>query len=399
MKTVRKSRRIVVMIACIGSTLFAFSCTKNDYGIAPYKRPSSLPQDSTKKSIFDDTTRLKLITNVGNWDANVSAYEDLQYDKYLTRYSGWNGGDGNYSHLLSDSTILWTFQDSFIGVVDNTRNRPPDQNVFVRNAGILQKKGDMNSFIQLNLGSLNNSQTWIQYDNLPSNDTKEIYWPGGGHVVNGTFQVLLAHSSYNTSGGLDFSSVDLGIFSLPDMTLQKVIKNKYVGIMNFDSNIYDDADGYTYIYGNEGAYLSNKLHVARVANHDLSGNWQFLTNSGWSDTPDSYFIIQDSQTLPNVIKDGSTYYLISQEWGYGRNIFIWSGSTPAGPFTNRRTIYQIPDNSKVVTYNMTVHTALSEEGELVIAYNNNPKSFADNFNATGSADLYRPYFVRLRNWK
>jgi hypothetical protein len=217
--------------------------------------------------------------------------------------------------------------------------------------------------------------------------------------VNGTFQVLLSHSVYDTSGGLDFSSIDLAIFSLPDMTLQKIIKNKYVGEINFDSNIFDGDDGYTYIYGNESAYLSNKLHIARVSNHDLTANWQFLTNSGWADVPDSYFVLQDSQTLPNIVKGNNQYYLVSQEWGYGHQIFIWEANSPTGPFTNRRTLYLIPDNSKVLTYNMTVHSALSEEGELVIAYNINPVNFADNFNAPGSADLYRPYFVRIKNWQ
>ena len=394
MKRINTTLSVSVLLFMVVVTFF--SCKKNDYGIASYQKPSTA---NSSNSIFDDSSKYRLIPNVGNWDSKVNAYEDLQYDAFLTRNNGWNGGDGNFSHLLPDSSILWTFQDSFFGFVDNTRNRPSSQNVFVRNAGIIQKKGDISSFVQLNSGSLNNSKTWIQYDNLVSNDTKEVYWPGGGHVVNGSFQVLLSHLSYNASGGLDFTSVDLAIFSLPDMVLQKVVKNKYVGAISFDSNIYDDEDGYTYIYGSIQDFLEYKLYVARVPNHDLTGTWQFLTSKGWGDAPDNYYILEDEQTLPNIVKSGSTYYLISQQVVYGRNVYAWSGSSPVGPFSNRKTLYQIPQNSKVLTYNTTVHQELAKEGELIIAYNNNPINFADNFNTPGSADYYKPYVVRLRNWK
>ncbi len=399
MKTQKRIRNFIGIVAVIAGIIILISCKKNDYGIAPYTRPVSSIVPGSSNSIFDDTTRLRFIPNDGNWDPHALVYEDLQYDAYLTRFAGWNGGDGNYSHLLPDSTILWTFQDSFFGTITSNRNRNPSTNAFVRNAGVIQKNRSTSNFTQLNQGNLNNSQTWIQYDNLVSNDTKQIYWPGGGHVLNGTFQILLGHMSYNTSGGLDFASVDLAIYSLPGMTLQKVIKNKYMGGVNFDSNIYDDADGYTYIYGNTSASFSYKLQVARVPNHDLTANWQYLTKNGWADNYDGNFVLQDSQTLPNIVKSGSKYYLVSQGWGYGHEIFIWESPSPTGPFTNRRTIYMIPNNQKVVTYNMTVHSALAEEGELVIAYNINPISFGDNFNLAGSADLYRPYFVRIKNWQ
>ena len=39
------------------------------------------------------------------------------------------------------------------------------------------------------------------------------------------------------------------------------------------------------------------------------------------------------------------------------------------------------------------------EGELVFSTNTDCKEWADNFNAVGSADFYRPYFFRVYNWK
>ncbi|ANI89638.1 hypothetical protein A9P82_10275 [Arachidicoccus ginsenosidimutans] len=381
--------------------LSAASCSlKNEYGIAPYHRPvdTASNNDSTV-DIRNDTTILKQIQNTGQWDASVQAYEDLQYDAYLTRYSGWNGGDGNYSHVINDTTTLWTFQDSFIGTIDNTRNRDPALNKFVRNAAALQYNKSLQSFVQLNQGTLNNSKTWLMYDNLESNDTKELYWAGDGHVVNGKFQLLLGHLVYNNSGGLDHPGTDLAVFSIPDMALEQVIKNKVNGDISYDAGIFDDDDGYTYIYGNTQNFLAYDLHIARAPDHDLTANWQFLTANGWADNPDNYTVLEDAQTLPNIIKKNNKYYMISQGAVYGHQIYLWESNSPTGPFTNRRTIYYIPDFSWGVTYNTTLHQSLSTQGELVIAYNTNPNDFAANFNAPGSADLYRPHFVRLYNWE
>ncbi|MDE1192987.1 MAG: DUF5005 domain-containing protein [Arachidicoccus sp.] len=383
------------------SVLLISSCSlKNEYGIAPYHRPvDTTSNNDSAVDLRTDTSILRLLPNTGKWDASVQAYEDLQYDKYLTRYSGWNGGDGNYSHVINDTTTLWTFQDSFIGTIDGARNRDPALNKFVRNAAALQYNKSVESFVQLNQGTLNNSKTWLMYDNLESNDTKELYWPGDGHILNGKLQLLLGHLVYNSSGGLDHPGTDLAVFSTPDMALEQVIKNKVIGDISYDGGIFDDDDGYTYIYGNTQNFLAYDLHIARAPNHDLTANWQFLTANGWADNPDNYTVLEDAQTLPNIIKKNNKYYIISQGAVYGHQIYLWESTSPTGPFTNRRTIYYIPDFSWGVTYNTTLHQSLSTQGELVIAYNTNPNDFAANFNAAGSADLYRPHFVRLYNWQ
>jgi len=46
-----------------------------------------------------------------------------------------------------------------------------------------------------------------------------------------------------------------------------------------------------------------------------------------------------------------------------------------------------------------LHMALSRQGELVFSTNTDAKDWGDNFNSTGSADFYRPYFIRVYNWE
>lgn len=343
---------------------------------------------------------LVLIPNEGKWESYLKVYSDTNYNNYLTRYSGWNGADGCYSTLLPDGSLLWTFQDSFFG--DVTPDRARVDNTFARNAGILQKDRSLTSFVQLNAGSGKNSETWIKYPGN-TNNTDDLYWPGRTHVRDNKVQVPMGHMHLNAANGeLEHASTDVAILSLPDLALENIVLNvdttKSTG---YDSGSFDDADGYSYMYGTENQWLSTILHVARVPNHDFTAKWEYLTDNGWADKPDGHSIASDI-TEPNVFKDGNKYYLVSQQIIYGQDIYIYESSSPIGPWTNKRTLYRIPDKydgTDILTYNASVHPGLSQKGELVISYNINPRDFWSNFNNPGSADRYRPYFVRVFGWK
>ncbi|GAB3431265.1 DUF5005 domain-containing protein [Niabella aquatica] len=338
------------------------------------------------------------IPNEGKWDANVKVYSDTLYNNYLTRYSGWNGADGCYSTLLPNGSLLWTFQDSFFGEV--TPERARINNTFVRNTGILQEGMSVESFIQLNPGSGNQSQTWIKYDGAA--EDQDWYWPGAGQVYNNELQVLLGHVRKTGDGAWDFAhtSTDVAIFDLPSMQMREIIKDKDV-TNNYDAGSMQAPDGYTYMYATENGFLTSFMYVARVAGNDLKGTWEYYGEKGWSTTPSKYNVCSDI-TQPNVFYQDGKYYLVSQQIIFGQDIYILESDSPVGPWTNKRTLYRIPekyDGKDIITYNAFVHHALSRQGELVISYNINPTDFWSNFNNPGSADRYRPYFVRVFNWK
>ena len=48
----------------------------------------------------------------------VRAYSDLKYNRLFTRTRGWNGGDGVLTVGLPNGDVLWTFNDSFYGIVN-----------------------------------------------------------------------------------------------------------------------------------------------------------------------------------------------------------------------------------------------------------------------------------------
>lgn len=66
---------------------------------------------------------LELIPNAGRPASGVQVYKDLKYNKLFTRSRGWNGGDGVLSVGLPNGDVLWTFNDSFYGLVGKDRTR------------------------------------------------------------------------------------------------------------------------------------------------------------------------------------------------------------------------------------------------------------------------------------
>lgn len=350
-----------------------------------------------KESELAAGPRLQLLPNNGRWDPRVTVYSDLDYNDYLTRYQHWNGGDGCYSVLLPDGRLLWSFQDSFFGQVSTDRNRT--NNVMRRNAAHLQLDTSLQSFIPLNPGSGNQSETWIKYGDAP--EDQDWYWPGAGQVHNGQFQMLLSHVRKTGDGMWGFAhvSTDLAVFDLPSMRLNHIVKDKDTS-GNYSAGSMPGQDGYTYMYSTENGYLTSYMYVARAAGHDLAGSWEYYGPNGWSSTPVKHNVCNDI-TQPNVFYKDGKYYLVSQQTLFGLDIYILESATPVGPWTNKRTLYHIPDqySGDIISYNAFVHHALSREGELVISYNINPTDFNSNFNRPGSADRYRPYFVRVYNWE
>jgi hypothetical protein len=350
---------------------------------------------------------LELIPNTGGWEDEFTVYHDISYNKFLTRYSGWNGGDGCISLLLPDGSNLWSFQDSFFGIIDNNRMRT--NNTFARNAGFIQKDQSLFSYVQLNPGVNENTDTWVRYPGANANDDDHWYWGGPSQIIGNEVQMLMGQLGPGGFAGVHVSS-DVAVFNL-DMSFKELILNKYVGELSWDGSLFKADDGNTYMYTQENyGICAAKIYVARVPGHDLRGQWEYYTTDGWVTTAPTdhtkYIPVLDGNaTQANVFKKGDKYYFVTQSTCFGLEIYIYESSNPLGPFTNQRTLYKIPDKYTTtadpgfITYNAVVHHQLSKEGELVISYNINPLDFADNFNTPGSADNYRPFFVRVYNWQ
>ena len=386
----------------------------------------------------------------------ASVYLDLTYfNLFASHQKGWNGGDGVYSTTLPDGNTFWSFGDSFFGLISEFRNRRRPANL-PRNAAMIQTgEQSHRDFIVLNeLCSTDpndrehyyKGKTWLRHPNAKALTQKEIdagstdsdrfYWPGDATVIWREGKPILQVLWGSIFGNMNRDETALSEYSLEGtpgdgeyMKLIRLIPNVVEYCGGYGSGIIEAPDGHTYLYGTTGTGgLGSVPIVARAATHDLTSQWEYWIadadgNFAWQTEIPSEAEIMRSDishgewvTEPSMMAYGDYYYMVSQD-GLNGNIYIYQAKDPWGPFTNRKCLYNVPDEH-AATYNTFVHPQLSRTGELVISYNmnavtlvtyhknskgeiveDNSDGFWRNFNAWESADLYQPHFIRVFGWQ
>ncbi len=368
------------------------------------------------------TANWELISN-GGWDSNIKYYSDKDYDGFFQRWNGWTGSDIGITTLLPDGRSVWVWGDTFTGFVLSNRTRSSDNSQFVRNTFIVQDYEDFSGFRMTNNGNVGTIEAAVPfYDETGAvaDEHKEWYWPSEGVVYyrNGVpeLQVLLGHCKAVGTGVWDVitASTDIAVFSLPDLKLKRIAKDKHLhnnSNISFAGQIMQDDDGVAYIYGSSNyGICGTATFVARCVNGDLTGEWEFYnaktkewsTEYAWQNNEDWLdYKISDYAVFP--FKDGGKIFAMEQAPCFSRETYIHEGDSPIGPFHNRKLVGMLPEEISVgdfYTYIPALHPQLSKNGELMYCISKNHYlSLADNFNAPGSADLYLPYFFRVKNWR
>lgn len=410
------------------------ACDKFEAYPLEYK---NTPQEETLESI-DPAWELELL----DYDNYVVVFKDKKYDKLFTRTLGWNGGDGVLTTQLPDGNTFWSFNDSFYGVVDGeTRARKSCS--FPRNSLMVQTPGDeeqnlvwLTDYVQTDKPDAERyyqARTHIRHPKAVALSEAQIqageidqdwlYWAGDATVHNNQLQVLWnGVDNRDPEHLMRHEGICLATYSLEgkpgDESYMKLISANHhfndADVYSYGSTLCEDEDGHIYLYG---SYNNYDIVVARTATHSLDSPWEYYV----SDTSGEYSWqsgyptqeqvarsrIQDTDcSMPWVFKKGDKYYMVAQSKWFGREMYIFRSDKPYGPFTDRKTLFRIPDTLDklgVQTYGnlymVNLHPHLSREGELVFSTNTDPKDFWDNFNAVGSADFYRPFFYRVYSWE
>ena len=390
-------------------------------------------------------------------DHNVYVYKDKLYDELFTRTLGWNGGDGVQTTLLPDGNLFWSFNDSFYGTVNaSTRARSTSCN-FPRNTIMVQLRGDdgipaghSDSLVWLadfvnttnpNSSHYYHARTHIRHPKGEKTasqiangdiDQQYLYWAGDGTIVDGQLQVLWAGVYNGTQNLMRSDNRALAIYSLEG----RPGDDTYLSIISVDHNffekdpigygqtLWEDEDGHTYLYAcnqfkkNEGDLLNTSSPVvARSKTHDLRSEWEYYVadekgNFSWQDTyptteeVNRSAISSRSVSTAWVFKEGDWYYMTAQGYVFSKQCFIMRSKYPWGPFEHCHQLWTLPwvlDKKGKRTYQNYymphLHQGLSRSGELVFSTNTDSSNWGDNFNATGSADFYRPFFFRVFNWQ
>ena len=354
----------------------------------------------------------------GSWSS--SYYSDKDFDGYFLRYYGWNGGDIGISTLLPDGRSIWTWGDYHSGVVDSERNRLSESRQFPRNGLTIQDGENFSAFRLLtedNLGSIKVPLVYKDNNGREIDGGQQWYWPMGGTIYyrNGVpeLQILLEHM-VNTGGGgawdMEAISCDVAIFSLPDLRLKEVVKDRYVGKIAFANVVLRDDDGIVYIYGERNYGLcGSATFAARCVDGDLSGTWEYYngkdkvwsTDHSWENDEEAMFDYKMIDSPVFVFKDCDKYYAFEQTACFGRTTNLFDAESPVGPFTNKRKVGELPEEistGNFFCYIPALHQQFSQNGELLYCVSKNNKDI-DWYNSPGSGDIYLPHFFRVKNWR
>lgn len=391
-----------------------------------------------------------------NADKNVYVYKDKLYNDLFTRTLGWNGGDGVETAALPGGNVFWSFNDSFYGVVEaSTRARKSCS--FPRNTIMVQTPGEdglpgtnpenfvwLADFVQTtnpNADRYYQARTHLRHPNGEKTDAEIqrgdidqqwLYWAGDATVVDGKLQMLWGGVYNGTQNLMQNKNQALVTYSLEgqpgDDTYLKIIDVDHNHVAQdgcmYGSQLWEDEDGHTYLYtSNQWKATEDQLlsycHpvVARTKTHDLNSGTEYYVKGedGTWRWQDEYPVDADknrsgissrSVSTVWVFKEGDWYYMTGQEFVFGKKIYIMRSRNPWGPFEEAHQLWTMPwvlDKKGTQTYQNFymphLHQTLSREGELVFSTNTDAKDWGDNFNSVGSADFYRPFFLRVYNWK
>lgn len=419
-------------------TLLLAACNDYDAAYTPYEETEDDVFTITPPAI-DPSWELVLVSNVGQHDENVFVYKDKKYDNLFTRTLGWNGGSGGKSTMLPDGNILWSFNDSYFGVVDPA-TRARENCRIPHNSLMLQTQKDGKTGEEM--ANLEWKATYIQTDNpeaegyyqaythiIPSAAGEEdeetlpntdVYYQAGDAVVIGDKIQLLWHLVDKTQSQSEtaWNGTCLAVYDFNGNLIEKQ-EDFSADMVGYGTTMLEDGD-YIYLYASENG---RPLVARALRSEGLKSGWQYYirnTVTGTFEWIDTYptedermrsFIVENGIGLsPWVFKKGDSYYMVMQHTSkdivYGHNVDIYRSDSPCGPFTDQKTLFTVPYTVDKIgnqyyadVTNINLHPELSREDELVFSVSTSANMDGDNFTYPGSADFTRPYFFRIFNWE
>jgi hypothetical protein len=324
-------------------------------------------------------------------------------NRLIARYRslpGFVGADVGADVLLQDRRRLWVFGDTL-------RQEDFDGQRFVRNSMLLFSPGCATVVMPRNHGAV-----------VPDRADGVGYWPmdvaavhPDGYDIVG---VTLLRVRTTGAGIFDFEVLGpaIAVFEVPVGRAPRLLAVHDVG--PDDPNLsrplwgaaVEPVGDTVYIYGTAQPRgtrtFGRALHVARanmLAVADASA-WEYWDGTRWQPdagraTPVIDAVGGVSQVLSVFERDGSWYVVSKRDDVYGRDLVIWKGPSPVGPFTPSAPLAQLPSDSAdgLLRYMPLAHPdLLPVDGSVVVSYSRN---VADLARLAEDPELYRPKFLRV----
>jgi hypothetical protein len=324
------------------------------------------------------------------------AYEDPASTAFFQRTSGAEAFDGAFSCQLSNGTVYWFNNDSFVnqlsgGVLPCIFNN--------HNSTLLQPAShSWNPALTSTL-----TYAYTNYTLFQPLNSSHWYWPCAALQINGSPFVYL-NEIETASGGLGFSVVASTLAAVNTSTNAVT----YYGVPNlngidFGVGMVQGIDGYVYTYGykQQGApSVAANIYVARFLPSSVSTTWQFWNGSTWGSTSTSAAVIGVAPSNGVYISFVNSKYVMittgfNLQCNQGTAIYGCTSTSVTGPFTSQQVIYNITDKLNGNTpfyYTPVIHPEFNANSQFLFTYciNGYAPCVAACNNNQFLPDTYRP---------
>jgi tetratricopeptide (TPR) repeat protein len=351
----------------------------------------------------------------------LSAESAPEWDALFARTSGWTGADGIYSLPVVGTDAegqpvnytLWTFNDTFVGRVNDQGDRIGAR--IVRNSAALMRgnqpdPGQLEFLVGQNRGG--DPTDWF----LPSNPSERWLWPNGGVVANNKIYLFSRRMKPlrrgDGDGFFDYAYEGVSLLSSdvasprPLQDYQQVNTPLYApstcdrGSMTLGQSVMPHTDGYLYLYGVRNDLDSKKLIVGRVLPEAIEDftQYQYWDGQTWGVNFQAAAPLTDqisSEFSVSPLPDGRFILVFQLNDFLSRTVAVRYGNSPVGPWSEPIPIWNTKEDDlslHTVTYGAKAHPNLSQPGELLISY---ATSTTKNSEQYDNANIYRPRFITL----
>ncbi|MEQ7010561.1 DUF4185 domain-containing protein [Actinopolymorpha sp. B17G11] len=303
---------------------------------------------------------------------------------------GWAAADGTYSTLLPGKQVVWLFNDTWLGPVNDDESLG-DSPGLVNNSAVL---GGRDGLPDLTI-------TGGTRDDPTSLAGPLWQWNGDGIVDDGKLQVF----EYEQGPTDDPPPFNFAWIGTTLVTFDKDFDIDAVTTVPMDGDVAWGVDvvrcgQFLYIYGVESVWLDKHMHVARTRVGHLADidSWTYFTGETWTSDPGaSARVAREMGASYSVTPVEGKWVLTTSDSLLGDTIYVSVADSPTGPFDGRQAVYVAPEahsgEGLYAPYNIAAHPAISKPGTLTISYNVNASGGLDVIKR--NANFNRPRFVDI----
>ena len=342
----------------------------------------------------------------GGVQPKLAAHKDPAFTGLFRRTSGVVASDGGFSVPLSDGRVLWLFGDSHLNDFDVRTGTIPC--LFqMRNAAMLQDTNDWQHPRTL-------AGAGPGFKSFFKNGTNENlwFWPVAGFQSGRVVYVYLSALRKRGGGGGAFDFQSVGQDSLAKLKFPEMEIAEYLPLLSFAGIdfgcgfVMADGGKFVYAFGSKRDKTSLELYVARFKIADPDHYWTFWDGNHWDpNVARATVLSKDVATSMSVCRVKNKFVSLTSQFSIacdqGREIYSATGSHPTGPFSRRRTLFELDDaldGHYPFFYLPVGHPEfLDEKNELLVTYciNGYAPCIPTCVNGRSNPDHYRPKAIRV----